>query len=373
MKRLLVLTPAPTVAASTRFRLEQFFPALRDAGIEPVIRPFLDERGFSVLYRRGHAADKLVAAARALASRAGDLVRATRADAVLVHREAALVGPPLIEWLLARALRRPVVFDLDDAVWVAYVSPTYGALLPRLLKAPQKTLFTLRAAAHVIAGNPYVAEFARRFNARVDVVPTVVDTDVWRPEERPPRDVPVLGWIGTHSSLQYLRAIVPALQTLARRRRFVVRVVGGTLEAPGVTVENVPWTLADEVRHFQSLDIGLYPLVEDDWSVGKSGFKAIQYMACGVPTVASAVGVTRELVRDGDNGFLVADAHDGWVDRLGRLIDDAGLRARLGAAGRKDAVAHWSLQRWSPRVRDIIANAVGAAAADIGATCTFSG
>jgi glycosyltransferase involved in cell wall biosynthesis len=372
MKRLLVLTPAPSISASTRFRLEQYFPALRDAGIEPVMRPFLDERGFAVLYQRGQVGDKLAAAVRALAARAGDLVRATRADAVLVHREAALVGPPLIEWLLARALRRPVVFDLDDAIWVSYVSPTYGSLLPRLFKAPGKTYFTLRAAARVIAGNPYVAEFARRFNRHVDIVPTVVDTDVWRPMAEPPRERPVLGWIGTHSSLQYLRAIVPALQALARRRKFVVRVVGGELDAPGVAVENVPWTLAHEVRDFQSIDVGLYPLVEDDWSVGKSGFKAIQYMACGVPIVASAVGVTREMVRDGENGFLVDNDGDGWCRRLERLIDDAALRARIGAAGRRDAVAHWSLARWSPRVRDILTDAMGLAPSPQGAECTSS-
>jgi glycosyltransferase involved in cell wall biosynthesis len=353
VKRLLVLAPAPSSAASTRFRLEQFFPALRAAGIEPELRPFLDEEGFRILYRSGHALGKAAAAARALAGRVIDLARAAGAAAVLIHREAALVGPPLVEWLLARALDRPLVFDLDDAVWVPYASPTYGAMLSRLFKAPEKTFFTLGAARRVIAGNPYLAGEARRFNPEVAVIPTVVDTAQFHPA--PPHNrVPVLGWIGTHSTAQYLRAILPSLQKLAARRRFVLRVVGARIEAPGVEVEHREWALEREIPDFQSLDVGLYPLLADPWSLGKSGFKAVQYMACGVPVVASPVGVTTEMIRDGDNGFLAAHDED-WMERLSQLIDDASLRRRLGEAGRADAEARWSLQHHAPRFVDVIA------------------
>jgi glycosyltransferase involved in cell wall biosynthesis len=354
--RLLALTPNPSVAASTRYRLEQYFPALRAAGIEPLLRPFLDETGFSVLYQRGFLRRKAAVALRALGGRVADLLRSHDADAVLIHREAALVGPPLIEWAVARVVRRPIIFDLDDAVWVSYVSPTYGALLPNLFKMPQKTNFTVAAAVRVIAGNPHVAAYARRLNARTEIIPTVVDTEKFRPAPRDHR-VPVLGWIGSHSSLQYLRSLVPALQRLACTHHFVVRVVGGTLDAPGVEVENLPWTLEREVSHFQSLDVGLYPLVEDDWSLGKSGFKAVQYMACGVPVVASPIGVTRDMIRDGETGFLAAN-EDAWVEHLGRLIDDAALRRRLGEAGRVEAVARWSLAAHAPRFVEVVLDAM---------------
>jgi glycosyltransferase involved in cell wall biosynthesis len=354
MKRILMLAPAPTSAASTRFRLEQFFPALRQHGIDPVLRPFLDEKGFALLYRSGAAAQKALAAARALAGRIADLARSLGAAGVLVHREAALVGPPLLEWLLSHA--RPLIFDFDDAVWVPYASPTYGALLSRLVKSPEKTFYTLSAARRVIAGNNYLADQARRYNPRVDVIPTVVDTDqfVPAPTENP---LPVLGWVGTHSTLQYLQTLVPALRRLTQRRKFVVRVVGATLDAPGVVVENRPWSLAREVNEFQAFDVGLYPLVEDAWSLGKSGFKAVQYMACGVPVVASPVGVTTDMVRDGENGFLAA-GEDAWVDRLEALLDDAALRRRLGQAGRADAEARWSLRAHAPRFVEIVSEAV---------------
>jgi glycosyltransferase involved in cell wall biosynthesis len=157
--------------------------------------------------------------------------------------------------------------------------------------------------------------------------------------------------------LPYLAAIVPALQELAARRRFVLRVIGATLEAPGVTVENVGWEQAREVHDFQSLDVGLYPLVADPWSLGKSGFKAVQYMACAVPVVASPVGVTVDMIRDGDNGFLARDEAE-WVARLEQLLDDRPLRQRMGAAGRADAVAHWSLAAHAPRFVAIVREAM---------------
>jgi glycosyltransferase involved in cell wall biosynthesis len=358
--RLLVLTPNPTSAASTRFRIEQFFPALQRAGIEPILRPFLCESGFAALYRKGARAQKALAATRAVTGRIADLVRSLGVDGVLIHREAALVGPPVIEWLFSGPLRRPFIFDLDDAVWVPYVSPTYGARLSRILKAPDKTHFTLTAAARVIAGNPYIADYARRYNARTEVIPTVVDTEQFRPMPRPGNDVPVLGWIGTHSSLQYLRAIVPALERLYARRRFVLKVVGAVLDAPTLPVQNVPWSLAREIADFQSLDIGLYPLVEDNWSVGKSGFKAVQYMACAVPVVASPVGVTTAMVRDNQTGFI-ARSDDEWVERLDQLLTDAALRRRLGDAGREEVVANWSLQAYAPRFVAAVRTATKAA------------
>jgi glycosyltransferase involved in cell wall biosynthesis len=354
--RLLVLTPTPVTAASTRFRLVQFFPALREAGIVPELRSFLDEAGFSLLYAAGGLGRKATAVLRAIAGRIADLVRSSRADAVLIHREAALLGPPLLEWLIAVGMHKPMVFDLDDAVWVPYVSPTYGRVLSRLLKAPSKAYFTMSAARQVIAGNEHIASEARRHNASVAVIPTVVDTEQFRPAARD-NPIPVIGWIGTHSTAQYLNTVLPALRRVAATRRFVLRVVGAHIDAPDLPVDQRQWSLDREVEDFQSLDIGLYPLVEDSWSVGKSGFKAIQYMACGVPVVASPVGVTRDMVRDGKNGYL-ATSEDAWVERLTALIDAPSLRESLGRQGRADVEQNWSLAVQAPRFVSLIEHCV---------------
>lgn len=356
--RLLALAPAPELAAATRFRVTQYFAALQQNGIEAALRPFLDERGFQLLYRAGGAPNKAIVAARAIAGRIADLCRATSADAVFIQREAALVGPPILEWILARAIHVPIVFDLDDAVWVPYASPTYGAWLSRLLKAPGKTRFTLGAAAEIIAGNPYVADYARGFNPRVSVIPTVVDTTEFTPRPRPVRDRLHVGWIGTHSSIQYLAAIVPALRVVHQKRPFRLVVSGGTLpDTTGLDVEHRAWKIENEAADFASLDVGLYPLVEDAWSLGKSGFKAVQYMACGAPCISSPVGVTRAMIRHDENG-LIASTHDEWVTELDRLLADPALRQRLADAGRADAIAHYSLSSQAPRFVEVVRRAM---------------
>ncbi len=355
MRRLLAWAPAPIAAAATRYRLAQYAPQLARAGIELILRPFLDEDGFAVLYSAGHRAEKIAAATRALAGRLRDLVDAARVDAVLIHREAALVGPPLLEWICARALHKPLLFDLDDPVWVAYASPTYGAVLSRLLKAPDKTYFTLAAARQIIAGSPHLAEFARRYNDAVTTIPTVVDSDVWIPAAQP-NNPPVVGWVGTHSSSAYLRALFPALRQVAQKRKFTLRLVGISqslqkelADLGGVDVDVRSWALDRELPDFQSLDIGLYPLADDEWALGKSGFKAVQYMAVGVPVIASPIGVARDLVRPDHNGYWATSTAE-WVARLEALLDDAALRRRLGEAGRADVEQKWCARVQGPRL-----------------------
>lgn len=358
MPRLLALATYPLSAAATRFRIAQFFPALAAAGIEAEVRPFLDERDFAVLYERGHVAHKSAAALRAIAGRIGDVIRAANADVVFVQREAALVGPPVFEWLVTQAIRRPLIFDLDDPIWIPVPSPTYGATLSRLLKFPEKTNFTLRAATHVVAGNPVVAEYAARFNDSVSLVPTVVDTDQFRPRPRPLRDRLHVGWIGTFSTIPYLASIVPALRRVYAARPFRLVVSGGVLpDTRGLDVEHRPWTMAGEPLDFASLDIGLYPLIEDAWSVGKSGFKAVEYMATGVPAIASPVGVVRQMIRDEHNGLYATD-EKGWEVQLLRLLDDPALRQRLSETARQDAVASLSLAAHAPRFVRIVERAL---------------
>jgi hypothetical protein len=168
-----------------------------------------------------------------------------------------------------------------------------------------------------------------------------------------------VGWIGTPTTASFLTPLAPVLRALAAEQAFEVQVAGSTaaLAFDGVPTRNLPWSLDGEVELFNQCDIGVYPLPDDDWARGKCGFKAIQFMSCGVPVVASAVGVNREIVQDGVNGFL-ASTPDEWRHKLSALMGDANLRRRLGAAGRRTIQARYSLQVNGPRVAAVIGAAL---------------
>jgi len=351
--RVLALASYPLEAAATRYRVEQYRPWLARFGIEVEVSPFLSAQTFRILYEPGHVGRKVLGLMAAVLRRTSLLWQARRADVILVQREAALLGPPLLEWYMGQVLGKPLILDLDDATFVSYVSPTYGRFIAPL-KWFGKTDALIRWADAIIAGNQRIAQYVSDRGKPVTVLPTVVDTDIFTPKEEP-TGLPTLGWIGSHSTFPFVKTILPVLEELGKSHRFCLKLVGGTetVRLPHVEVVCHPWRLDREVEDFRSLDIGLYPMIADEWSVGKSGFKAIQYMAVGIPTVASAVGTVTEIVEDGVTGFLVRTP-DEWLDRLARLLEDPALRRRMGLAARQRALERFSLPEQAARLRDLI-------------------
>lgn len=353
--RVLALATFPEEAAATRFRLSQYRPPLARRGIDLRVRPMLSATGFSALYDRRRAPATAAALGAGVARRLADAVRASRADVVLVQREAALFGPPVLEWLAAGALRRPLVLDLDDATWIPYDSPTYGRF-GRWLKPPGKTDRLIELADAVVCGNRYIERHVEATATATPtlLLPTLVDLGTFRPRSLAvpaavpavPAGPPVIGWSGTHSTVPYLVDVAPALVSLAADHRFRLRVVGaghGWRPPPGLDAEVVPWRRAEEVATLQSFDIGLYPLREDAWAMGKSGFKAIQYLAVGVPYVVSPVGSAADI---GVAGTTHLEAHDAeeWRMSMSSLLENADLRQEMGRAGRAHAEAHFALE-----------------------------
>jgi glycosyltransferase involved in cell wall biosynthesis len=362
--KVLAVASYPIEAAATRYRLAQFVAPLHDRGIEVAVRPFLDSSHFRSIYSRRkwpHTAAGLMTAAM---RRCADLGRLSRADVLLVQREAMLFGPPVFEWLASRVWRRPIVLDLDDATFVPYTSPTFGRL-GRFLKWFSKTDDLIRWSRIVTCGNRMVADYVADHGGVTRLIPTVVDTDLFCPTPKAGNDSPVLGWIGTHSTFPYLESIFPVLQELAQTYSFRLRIVGSgrdEVTIPGVEVINLPWELDREVEDFQSIDIGLYPidsaLYANQWAAGKSGFKAIQYMAVGVPYVATPVGGAGDIGEEGTTHFFASGA-DEWQRALEMLIGDGALRTRMGAAGREHATSHYSLPAQADKLTAALREAAG--------------
>jgi glycosyltransferase involved in cell wall biosynthesis len=351
--RVLALSPIPEEGAGCRFRIAQFIPYLRSVGIDVTLRSLFTADFFHLVYKRGHYLRKASRFATLSLKHLASLRDLSRFDAILLYREMFPIGPAVVERLLAMRGRPPVVFDFDDAIFLPNVSDANRFI--RALKAPSKLATIIRHSDRVIAGNQYLASYARRFSDAVTVIPTCVDTTRFVPSPSAlsnngdqPRE-PIVGWIGSPTTAPYVRGLTKVLQRVRQQQRFVLRVSGAgeRVEVPGIVTEQPPWALDDEVRLFNTCDVGIYPLADDEWSRGKCGFKAIEFMACGVPVVAAAVGVNREIVEDGVNGFLAA-TDDEWVEKLARLIADRELRRRFGEAGRRTIEARYALHVHAP-------------------------
>lgn len=355
--RVLALVPYPLdTAPGQRYRCEQWAPYLAELGIHLAFAPFATRALQERLYTRGSYFAKAGEMMRSLCRRIPEAWSAARYDAVLVHREACLVGPAWAE-RLAHHRRPALVYDFDDAVYRAYVSPTNRYL--SYLKFPGKTSTLCRLAGAVIAGNEHLADYARRYNPRVHVVPSTVSLRAYRPRPgaRPERPL-VIGWTGSHSSAQYLALVAGALQRLRRRHDFRFLVIGAAgIEIPGVEVECRPWRSASEVEDLWAIDVGIMPLPDEPWARGKCGMKALQYMGVGVPAVVSPVGANREIVEANVNGFLPA-TEDEWVEALDLLLTDRALRRRLGEGARRTVETGYSAEVQAPRVADILRSVI---------------
>jgi glycosyltransferase involved in cell wall biosynthesis len=340
--------------------MAQFVEPLAELGIELDISPFLNDDQFRGLYQNNNGIlKKALGLAEPVAARFGKLFEIKKYDLVFVQREAMIFGPAIFEWLYKNIGQKPVILDLDDATYVRYVSPTYGRV-GSFFKFFGKTDNLIKRADAVICGNRFIAEHVESLGTKSVVIPTVVDTDKFCPIEKN-NAVPVFGWIGTHSTFPFLRSLFPVLEKLAEKHKFVLKIVGAgekDIEIKGVEIINVEWDLDREIEDFQSLDIGLYPMTLSDsanaeWLQGKSGFKAIQYMAVGLPFVMTPIGIGAEIGKAGKTHFN-AQSDEDWYNLLDKLLSDSGLRTIMGAAGRGHAIEHYTIPIQAGRLTKII-------------------
>jgi len=348
--RVSAFTRNGSVAASTRQRLLQYVPHLQSAGITVDYHPLLDDGDAQTLGDRKPASRAQVA--RSYARRMARLASSDIGDIVWVYAE---LFPYLPGWFEKLGLLRGkrIVYDLDDAFFHNY-DRSHRPLIRSLLGPKFGSLLSYADAC--CCGNAYIRDYAAQFCGNTPIFPTVVDTGAYRPNFVTKDEQPVvIGWIGSPATWGYVTPYLPLLADLAQRHGVKFKVVGAGAKAerdrfPGL--ELVEWREATEVQEVQAMDIGIMPLTDHYWSQGKSGYKLIQYMACGLPVVASPVGANNSIVEPGISGYLADDIPQ-WKSALTRLITDRSLRERMGAAGRQRAEDHYSLKVHAPRLVEL--------------------
>lgn len=357
MRVLAVVPSLYDTSPGQRFRIEQWEPILRDLGVEITYSPFETEELKSVLHQGGNVASKIRAVSQNMMRRSRELSSVRDFDLVYLFREAALLGPPWFERKIARS-GVPIVFDFDDAIFFSYKSPSNGYL--SYLKFPAKAAEICRISSHIMAGNQFLADYACEYNQNVTIVPTTIDTEKYRYLDKSEEPEPLtIGWSGSFSTIQHLDTVRDVFQELARTEKFRLRVIGASsYEIPGVDTEPIPWRSASELEDLSAIDIGVMPLPDDNWSKGKCGLKALQYMALGIPTICSPVGVNSTIIKEGKNGYL-ADGKDEWVKKIKLLIHSRHLRNELGQAGRETVEREYSAKVIAPQVFEIFRNTAG--------------
>lgn len=347
--RILFIGPhRPGRNPSQRFRMEQFFPFLADYGVAYDYSWYLSESDDAVLYKPGRWLRKGLIAGKAFFIRLRDVLECGRYDAVFIQREAYLLGTALFErWFRRQGVR--VIFDFDDAIWLGDTSE--ANLRFRWLKRPEKVNDILRIADAVIAGNEFLATYARRYNENTICIPTAVDTRRLQPRKPHVSEQPLcIGWTGSQTTLPHFQMIFPVLKKIKDEFGDSVRLMAISdviLSDAPMPLEWKVWNAVEEPELTAQIDIGVMPLPDDDWARGKCGLKALQYMAVGAPAVVSPVGANRHIVRDGVTGYWAADASE-WYEHLTRLITNPGLRCELGRQARQHVERHYSLQAVMP-------------------------
>jgi glycosyltransferase involved in cell wall biosynthesis len=328
--KVLFICPYPIgQAASQRFRFEQYFDLLKSLQIEYETSPFLNEKAWRVLYKPGHFTRKILYIIIGFLKRLYLLSNISKYDYIFIHREAAPLGPPIIEWFIAKVKRKKIIYDFDDAIWIPNSSESNSIF--SFLKFHSKTNYICKISYKISCGNHYLCDHASKFNEHVVYNPTTIDTENHHNQVKSEyHAVPVIGWTGSHSTNRYLDFIVPILKELELKYQFIFCVISD--KNPLLSLNSFrfcKWNKKTEIEDLLQLDVGIMPLDDDKWANGKCGFKALQYMALGIPALVSPVGVNNRIVDHGINGFICNNKEE-WLHYLEEIIKDRQLLMNLG-------------------------------------------
>jgi glycosyltransferase involved in cell wall biosynthesis len=344
-KKLLIICPYPeNCAPSQRLKYEQYFDAFRNDGWDITVRPFIDLRFWKIIYKKGNVSLKFWYTLIAYLKRFFLLFSIPRYHIVYIHLWGTPFGPPVYERLL-RVFSKRLVYDIDDLVYLADTKSQAHPLV-QWIKGRGKPLYLMKHAAHVITCTPYLDQFVRKYNDHTTDISSTVDTEQrYKAINTYKNDhTIIIGWSGSVTTTKYFYLLEEIFKKLKEIHDFKVIVMGDeTVSMPNIEIEALSWNENYEIATLQKFDIGVYPLPNEEWVYGKSGLKAIQYMALGIPTVATAIGANFRVIENGVSGFLVHSEEE-WLDALSRLIKDSQLRKKVGLAARQRVVELFSVK-----------------------------
>lgn len=353
--RLLALTRYQRLGSSSRVRFYQYYPYLKLHGIEIVSAPFFDDEYVRDLYKAQTISLKV--AIQSYVARLITLMHQNKFDLIWVEKEFIPWFPAGLEALF-RARNVPYVADYDDAVFHRYDMHPVG---PVRVFLGRKIDQVMHHAGLVVAGNAYIAERATKAKAqRVEILPSVVDVNQYAIKHHKPDSTFGIGWIGSPVTAPYLGLIHEALRELSQENAIRLVLVGaGVRPFHDIKTEVLSWNEDIELTVNQKFDVGIMPLADGPFERGKCGYKLIQYMAGGLPIVASPVGVNQQIVEHGINGYLANSTED-WIHYLRKLRDDVQSRKVMGTAGRHKAEQVYNLQVTAPKLLDLLLSVANA-------------
>jgi L-malate glycosyltransferase len=350
-KSILILCPSPRgTAATQRLKYEQYLDLLEKEGYDFTISSFQTQRFWKIIYKPGRVPEKIFWTVIGYLRRVGDLIRAPFYDGVFVNLWVTPLGFPFFERLLF-FFNRKVIYDIDDMIFSVKHDHIKMNFFQRL-KGTRKPVVLMKHAKYVIVCTPKLEEIGMEKNkyGHVIDISSTFNTERFQPVtkyERTP--VTTIGWTGTHSTIPYLEMLQPVLAEVSNQRAIKLRVIANKeYQMKDVETEYVPWNEVTEVQDLHEFQIGVYPMPSNEWVLGKSSLKALTYMAIGIPVVATAYGTNFRIMQDGVQGFLAKDNKE-WVDRLIQLVDNVGLRERMGRAGRKTVEDIYSVKANFPK------------------------
>jgi glycosyltransferase involved in cell wall biosynthesis len=344
-KRLLILPRYTSQGPSSRVRFYQYLPYLEKAGFSIDVHPFFDDRYIDALFN--HYPQNIFGIISSYFRRVFTILKSARYDLVWMQYELLPFIPFWFENIFLKRITKLVV-DYDDAVFHRYDQHVNKGVRSILSGKISKIM---HSAQIVVAGNPYIADYAKQSGAeKVVILPSTVDTKRYQVSKMQADSVIKIGWIGSPGTVKYLELMLPIFERCLGEKMKLIIVGSDTPDTlHGLPIENIPWSEESEVQSIQSFDIGIMPLTDNPFERGKCGYKLIQYMACGIPVIASPVGVNTEIVDHGKNGFLASNENE-WLDAITKLEIDESLRHYMGQNGRKLVEEKYSLHTCSQKL-----------------------